>query len=205
MDTDEHRYSYRHDSLYEWSQGINPLRLRASAGEKEPDSNPLMGAILEKGRLKSSPDNGPTLRKRTNSQKLGLAVNLICMRCWTLTDDQFIERVRKAQRYRRMAGAFCVFLGIVFGALFLYYLDNTQRQGLATLDEMQAIEQPTTQQQAQFTEHTQFYMGFGLGSLMAAGMMAAGWLVILGVVYLFTKDRKNEMLLRCWDSQHKPS
>jgi len=120
---------------------------------------------------------------------------------WVLSDDQFIERVRRWQRYRRPVGALCALLGVAGVALILYWVNDLRTRSLALLDEMRDVQNPTTQQVAQSLDHARFNIGLGLGFSLATGLAAAASLATSGVVCLLAQSRKDKLLLRCWDSR----
>ncbi len=120
---------------------------------------------------------------------------------WVLSDDQFIERVRRWQRYRRPVGALYALLGVAGVVLILYWVNDLRTKSLSVLNEMRDMQNPTTQQVAQSLDHVRFNIGFSLGFSLATGLTAAAGLATSGVVCLLAQSRKDKLLLRCWDSQ----
>jgi hypothetical protein len=65
------------------------------------------------------------------------------------SDEQVIERVCRAQRYRRPLGAACVILGLAGIALVFYFIHGLRAQSLEVLDQLGRLREPTTRQVAQ--------------------------------------------------------
>jgi hypothetical protein len=117
------------------------------------------------------------------------------------TDEQVVERIRRWQRYRRPVGAICFLLGVAAVALILYWVHDLRAQSLALLSQLDPSRTPTTQQMQRSFDHAQYNMGFGLGFGLAAGLSAGVWLATSGLLWLLTQNRKDRLLLRCWDGR----
>jgi hypothetical protein len=123
------------------------------------------------------------------------------MTTWLPTDEQVIHRVLQAQRYRRPLGALCVVLGLAGIALVAYWVHDLRAQSLAVLNQLSQVSQPTTQQVAQTMDEVRFNSGFTLGFLLAGGLAGACSLAASGFVWLVVRNRKDELLLKCWDGR----
>lgn len=123
------------------------------------------------------------------------------MNTFTPTDERVIESARKAQRYRRAWGALCVVIGLIGIALVAYWVHDLQAQSLAVFNELAKATQPTTQQAAQAIDQARFSSGFSLGFIAAAGFTGAVECLALGLVWILVRNRKDRLLLQCWDAR----
>ena len=115
----------------------------------------------------------------------------------TLTDEQIIDRLRRAQRYRRPLGIAFLCVGVVCAVLLFYFVNNMRTRSLAIFAELQPGSTPTTQQIKQTFDAAQFNIGFGLGSAFITGLTSCCSLAASGFVFLFP-NRKDRLLLECW-------
>jgi hypothetical protein len=117
------------------------------------------------------------------------------------TDAKVIERTRRWQRRRRPVGAIFLVLGLAAVALVLYWVHDLRAQSLALLAQFNPARSPTTQQMQRTFDHAQYDMGLGVGFVLAAALSVGASLATSGLVWLFTPNRKDRLLLRCWDNQ----
>lgn len=117
------------------------------------------------------------------------------------SDEQIIERVRRAQRYRRPLGAACTVLGLAGVALVLFLVHGLRAQSLALLEQLGRVPEPTAQRVAQVLDHARFNSGFGIGLILAGGLSGASGLAASGLVWLLVSSRKDRLLLKCWDER----
>jgi len=120
---------------------------------------------------------------------------------WLPTDEQVIERVRRAQRYRRLIGIICIILGLVGIAIVAYWVHALETKSLAVFHELAEKSNPTTHDVERSIDETRFSMGFTLGFISASGFTGACGLCAAGFVYVLTSNRKDRLLLKCWDSK----
>lgn len=123
------------------------------------------------------------------------------MNTFTSSDEQVIARVRWAQRYRRPLGVLCVVVGLTGIALVAYWVHDLQAQSTALFNELARAPQPTTQQVAQSIDQARFSSGFSLGFIAAAGFAGAVECAVFGLVWILVRNRKDRLLLQCWDSR----
>ncbi|GEM_PF-2927059 len=123
------------------------------------------------------------------------------MTLFKLTDGQVIERVRKAQRIRRPLGAFFLCAGLIGAALLGYWMHYLYAQLHTMLNELVATPHPTTQQMDKAMHETQFAVGFNFGFLAAIVWISIVQFLGLGVGWLLFRNRKDRLLLQCWDRQ----
>jgi hypothetical protein len=118
-----------------------------------------------------------------------------------LSDDALIERVRRARRYRRPLGAICLLVGLLGMALLAYWTHNMMARWQELFDELARSPSPTTQQFERGMNESRFLTGFGLGCTAAAFWAAANVCAVAGVVCLVARNRKDDLLLKCWDDR----
>jgi hypothetical protein len=120
---------------------------------------------------------------------------------WFLTDEQLVERIRRAQRYRRLFGVICIILGLVGIAFCAYWINALETKSLAVFHEIADPSNPTTHEVERSLDQTRFNMGFALGFISASGFAGACGLCAAGFVYALTRNRKSKLLLDRWDSK----
>ena len=91
-------------------------------------------------------------------------------------------------------------MGIAGVALVAYWSYTLQAQSRAVLNEIVHSGSPTTTAIRQMIDQTRFNMGFALGFALAAGWACACGLVVAGFVGLVTRNRRDELLLKCRDA-----
>lgn len=121
------------------------------------------------------------------------------MNTFTPSDEQIIERVRKAERYRRPLGALCLVFGLIGIALVVYWVHDLHVQSAAIFDELAKSPQPSTQRVAQSFDAARFNTGFSLGFMAAAGLAGAAECAVFGLIWVFIRNRKDRLLLKVWD------
>lgn len=117
------------------------------------------------------------------------------------SDEQIIQNLRRDQRLRRPLGIIFTILGLIGAALVCYWTQDLRAQSLATFDEMSRAPHPTTQQVERAFDESRFTSGFALGSLCAAGLAGALPLAMHGLIWVFVRNRKDQLLLKLWDDR----
>ena len=117
-----------------------------------------------------------------------------------LTDEQLIDRVRRAQRYRRLIGTVCMVVGFLAIGVVVYWVNDMHARSLAILNSLARAANPTTQQVAQSLDESGFIIGFTVGVIAAGGFAGACVLSVTGLIHLLARNRKDLLLLKCWDA-----
>ncbi|HEV7301716.1 MAG TPA: hypothetical protein VGN72_20430 [Tepidisphaeraceae bacterium] len=122
---------------------------------------------------------------------------------WLPTDEQVIERLRFWQRRRRMVGVAMLVIGIAVVGGALYEVRKLHEQSVAIFAELDREAAPTTKTFEETMDQTQFNTGLMLGFLLATGLSAGASLAVTGLVCVITQNRKDRLLLQCWDDTMK--
>jgi hypothetical protein len=117
------------------------------------------------------------------------------------SDEQIIQSIRRDQRLRRPMGFACVVFGLIGVALVLYWTRDLRAQALSTFEQLSRAPRPTTQQVERAFDETRFTSGFALGCLCAAGLAGALPLAMHGLIWVFVRNRKDQLLLKLWDDR----
>jgi len=82
------------------------------------------------------------------------------MRLWRITDDEYIARMSRFHRNRRVWA--CVFLvaGVIWSTLAIWFANNLTQQSLEVMNSIAEIDNPTTRDVAALTDETRFFVGF---------------------------------------------
>ncbi|MEE9211649.1 MAG: hypothetical protein V3U29_03250 [Phycisphaeraceae bacterium] len=124
------------------------------------------------------------------------------MRLWKLTDDEFIARVRRFHRTRRIWGTLLLIVGLIFVVVLLVSGQHLSHQSLELLNLITEAEHPTREQMAQAADNVSFSVGFMLGSTFGALRIFSALFVGIGFGILINPDRKSRMLLEYWDQRN---
>jgi hypothetical protein len=119
-----------------------------------------------------------------------------------ISDEEFIDRIRKQDRRRRWFGVVGVVLGVAVCAMCFYWLVRLDRQHRELVDLLDPQSPATTQQLDERSDQLQYRMGMALGFALATGMAGAASLAVNGFIYAFIKDRRTRLLLQLWDDRH---
>jgi hypothetical protein len=114
------------------------------------------------------------------------------------SDEVVIARLRRSMRYRRWIGAGVVLLGIGSVVLVEHFLGNTRAMLVRGLS---YDPNPTKQQLQEKALGTSYLLGFAFGFQTAGMYFAAAGLLAAGI-RLIMPNRKDKLLLKCWDAQH---
>jgi hypothetical protein len=123
---------------------------------------------------------------------------------WLPTDQQRIERIRRWQKYRRPMGIAAALVSFAGCILIFYYLVQFRSEitmGFSP-EEIQAIESrdsKAAQAANNMDGKLNFDMGFALGLSFAIGIWSTAGLGIMGIMMILLKNRKDQLLLKCWD------
>jgi len=135
---------------------------------------------------------------------------------WQLTDEQYIARVRRFQRWRRVLGVFLLLFGVGFAALFNWLFWSTWEnvsEPLFSRDEEKSVESANHDdnesdhripvddafEMADSSRRMGMVLGLVLGSGRGAAALCFLELAGQGLGMLLFRDRKTELLLRCLD------
>ena len=116
-----------------------------------------------------------------------------------LSDEQLVERIRKSQRYRRPMGSIFACLGIAWMLFAAFAVHKFHVESDAILQCLAHAPDPTQQQSLRFAGYMGVWLGFGLGFAFAFGLSIGLFLTVIGCECLLGTDRRNALLLKCWD------
>jgi hypothetical protein len=114
-----------------------------------------------------------------------------------VSDEQFVQHVRRWQPWRRPVGAVMLLFGIAVVGMSLYRVSDLRAESMAIFSEMKVGQNPSTRKgeeamtAAEFT--TVMALGFVLGTALAAGMS-----FILAGCGMLRHSRKDRLLLQAW-------
>ena len=123
------------------------------------------------------------------------------MRLWRITDEEFVERVRRWHRLRRLWGALLLLVGVAFTVVMVIWGQRLSDRSLDLINTLAELDNPSAEQREQRTETSCFYIGLGLGSMIMGGILAGGMGAGAGLALLVGSDRKDRLLLDCWDER----
>jgi hypothetical protein len=119
------------------------------------------------------------------------------------TDEQIIDRIRKARRYRRAIGVACAALGLVMLLAVIFVTHRLHAQSDVVFREIGRHPRPTTQDTDDALGEARFGNGFALGFICAGGLAAASSLIVNGGFWFFATNRRDTLLLKYWDIRPK--
>jgi hypothetical protein len=116
------------------------------------------------------------------------------MKNWTLSDDEFIERLRQAEKSRMKIALFLISIGLAMFAAGLYF-------GLTLYHLM--MKAFSEQHDPTGADHTQFYFGVLMGLVIGKAAVLGVGSIVEGVRMVVTR-RERRLLLVLWDALHTP-
>ena len=126
------------------------------------------------------------------------------MRLWRITDEEFVARVRRWHRLRRLCGALLLLVGVAFGIVMLIWGQRLSHRSLDLINSLVEVDNPSAEQRQQLADASLFHMGLFLGSAISTGVLAGGMAAGTGLSLVVGTDRKNRLLLDCWDERRGP-
>jgi hypothetical protein len=115
-----------------------------------------------------------------------------------ISDEQFVERVRRWQPWRRPVGAFMLLIGIGVAGLSLYRVYGLRAESMAIFSEIKRIQNPSTQSANEATTAAEFTTAMALGFVLGTGL-AAGMTFIFASFGMLRQSRKDRLLLQAWE------
>jgi len=125
------------------------------------------------------------------------------MRLWKrpkLSDEQFIERMRKWQRLRRWYR-----LSVIVVGLLLIGMSYWSYGRLFPVKEMVAeiaSDPDATHETIAAANLASFRAGAVFGFVVYGSEMLGIWAIMLGITSGFITNRRDQLLLQCWDRLH---
>ncbi len=133
---------------------------------------------------------------------------------WQLTDEQYIARVRRFQRWRRVLGIFLLLFGLGFAAFFNWLFWSTWEDAsepLFSRAEEESVEPANRDddgsvhripaddafEMADSSRRMGMVLGLSLGACLGGAALCFLELAGQGLGMLLFRDRKTELLLRC--------
>jgi len=123
------------------------------------------------------------------------------MRVWRLTDDEYIGRVRRFHRNRRIWGCVLLVFPVICIILPMWLYKNMIQQVFELLDSFTEVNSAATVDLAIAVDKLRFFVGFKFGMMAGVGMICGLEAVCTGFKMLLFRDRKTQMLLDCLDQQ----
>src|SRR5687767_1513389 len=95
-----------------------------------------------------------------------------------VSDEQFVQHVRRWQPWRRPVGAFMLLIGIAVAGLSLYRVYGLRAESMAIFSEIKRGQNPSTQGANEAMTAAEFTTGMALGFVLGGGLAA-------GMTFLF--------------------
>ena len=127
------------------------------------------------------------------------------MRLSRITDEEFIARIRRWHRTRRVWGAICFLVGLAFVLNTIYWLQHLSEKIEEFGNLLTYTQQPVDEHIRTSTESSRFLRGQINGFLLGKGVTGGTILAVIGFVTLVGSDRKTRILLECWEFRRDSS
>ena len=117
-----------------------------------------------------------------------------------ISDEQFVQRVRRWQPWHRSVGVAMLLIGIAVVGLGLYRVFHLRAEALVMLDQFRDGRQPTTRDTKEVMATLEFSSGMLLG-LVLGGALAGGGVLIGSGLSTFMGSRRDRLLLQLWEGR----
>ena len=106
------------------------------------------------------------------------------MRLWRITDEEYIGRIRRFYRTRRLWGGLLLLWGVAVTTVAIVWGNQLAQSTIDNIHLLADVHNRTGEQMGQLVDNHQFFMGLMLGFLFGKAAIIGGSLVVLGLGWL---------------------